>query len=286
MATPKLLGSPEPEDRDRDPELPEDVPMTIWEHLRDLRKRLVLALLGMVPGVVVAWVYRAELLDFLVGPLAKAWVKLGLGVPTLHISNPVDLFVAYVRFEVEIGMIAASPWIAYQAWCFIAPGLFSREKAYAIPFALASAVFFAGGAFFGYIVVFPIGFESLLGMTGMLPSNIVKVEPTIMINEYLGFATQMLLGFGIVFEVPVVVCFLALAGVVDWKQLLKFGRWWVALAAVVSAVLTPSPDVGSQLMMMTPLIVLYFAAIGIAYLVGPKPSKPDEDLDSGAAGAS
>jgi sec-independent protein translocase protein TatC len=286
MATPKLLGNPEPTDREHDPELPEDVPMTIWEHLRDLRKRLILSLLGMLPGVGVAWAYRAELLDFLVGPLAKAWVKLGLGVPTLHISNPVDLFVAYIRIAVVIGLIGTSPWIAYQAWCFVAPGLYSREKAYAIPFALASAVFFAGGAFFGYSVVFPIGFESLLGMTGMLPSHVVKVQPTIMINEYLGFATQMLLGFGIVFEVPVVVCFLALAGVVDWKQLLKFGRWWIAVASILSAVLTPSPDVGSQLMMMTPLVVLYFAAIGVAYLIGPKPSKENEDPDSGASGAS
>jgi sec-independent protein translocase protein TatC len=262
-----------------DPELPEDVPMTIWEHLRELRKRLIASLLGMIPGIAVAWTFRAELLDFLVVPLAKAWLKLGLGQPTLNFSNPVDVFVAYVRIAFVIGLIISSPWIAYQAWSFIAPGLYSREKAYAIPFALASAFFFAGGAFFGYVVVFPIGFESLLGMAGMLPSNVVNVAPTIMIDQYLGFATQMLLGFGVVFEVPVVVCFLALAGVVDWRQLLKFGRWWVALAAVISAVLTPSPDVGSQLMMMTPLIVLYFAAIGVAYVVGPKPIKdeaPDE----------
>jgi sec-independent protein translocase protein TatC len=91
-----------------------------------------------------------------------------------------------------------------------------------------------------------------------------------MIDEYLSFATQMLLGFGVVFEVPVVVAFLAVAQLVNWKQLLKFGRWWILLASIIAAVLTPSPDVGSQLMMMTPLVVLYFAAVGIAYLVGPK----------------
>src|SRR6185436_11097465 len=156
-------------------------------------------------------------------------VKLGgFGKPKLTFAGPADVFVAYMKISLIVGLIFASPWIAYQMWAFVAPGLYSREKAYAIPFALASAVFFVGGAFFGYATVFPVGFESLLGMTGMLPSNVVKVQPTIMINEYLGFATQMLLGFGIVFEVPVVVCFLALAGVVDWKQLLKFGRWWIA----------------------------------------------------------
>ena len=267
-----------------DPELPNDVPMTIWEHLRELRKRLIASVLGLIPGVVVAWIYREELLDFLAKPLALAWLKLGRGVPTLHISNPVDLFVAYIRIAFVVGLILSSPFVAYQVWAFIAPGLYSREKAYAVPFALASAIFFAGGAFFGYAVVFPVGFESLLGMTGMLPSKVVNVAPTIMIDEYLSFSTQMLLGFGVVFEVPVVVCFLALAGIVNWRQLLKFGRWWVALASVIAGVLTPSPDVGSQLMMMTPLVVLYFLAVGIAYLIGPKaPSEDKADDDDDAA---
>jgi sec-independent protein translocase protein TatC len=249
---------------------PQDVPMTVWEHLGELRTRLIWSLVGVIPGIAAAWSLRERLLDFLVAPLAKAWLKLGMGQPTLHFSNPVDPFVAYLRIAVIVGVIFASPWVAYQAWAFIAPGLYRREKAYAIPFALASAVFFAGGAFFGYAVVFPVGFESLLAMSGMLPSHLVKVAPTIMIDEYLSFATQMLLGFGVVFEVPVVVAFLALAGLVNWKQLMRFGRWWILLASIIAAVLTPSPDVGSQLMMMTPLIVLYFAAVGIAYLIGPK----------------
>jgi sec-independent protein translocase protein TatC len=255
----------------------DDVPMTIWEHLRDLRKRLVASLLGTLPCVVLAWSLREQLLDFLVAPLAKAWVHLGLGQPELHFASPVDPFIAYMRIAVVVGLIFASPWVAYQAWAFIAPGLYSREKIYAIPFAMASAVFFAGGAFFGYAVVFPVGFESLLGMSGMLPSHIVKVSPTIMIDEYLSFATQMLLGFGVVFEVPVVVSFLALAGIVNWKQLLKFGRYWVLVASVIAAVLTPSPDVGSQLMMMGPLVVLYYAAVGVAYLIGPKPPEATPD---------
>ena len=143
----------------------------------------------------------------------------------------------------------ASPWVFYQIWSFIAPGLYDKEKAYAIPFALASAVFFAGGAFFGYSVVFPLGFESLLGMGGMLPSHLIKVQPTIMIDQYLTFATRMLLAFGVVFEVPVVGDFLAMAGIVNWKQLLTFGRYWILLASIIAALLTP-PDVGSMMMML------------------------------------
>jgi sec-independent protein translocase protein TatC len=250
-------------------ELPEDVPMTVWEHLAELRKRLVRAILGVIPGMMIAWELREQLLDFLVLPLTKAWIKLGLGEPTLHFANPVDPFVAYLQISVVVGLIFASPWVFYQIWCFVAPGLYEREKAYAIPFALASAVFFAGGAFFGYAVVFPLGFESLLGMAGMLPSHLVKVQPTIMINEYLTFSTRMLLAFGVVFEVPVVITFLALAELVNWKQLLAFGRYWVLIASVLAAVLTP-PDVGSMMLMLAPLVALYYLSVGVAYFLGPK----------------
>lgn len=252
-----------------DPELPADVPMTVWDHLRDLRKRIVLSLLGALPCMAIAWQLREELLDFLVQPLTKAWLKLGLGEPTLHFANPIDLFVAYLQISIVIGLLIASPWVFYQIWSFIAPGLYDREKAYAIPFSIASALFFTGGAFFGYSIVFPLGFESLLGMSGMLPSNVLKIQPTIMINEYMTFATRMLLAFGVVFEVPVVITFLALAQLVNWKQLLAFGRYWVMVAAIIASVLTP-PDVGSMMMMLAPLLVLYYLSVGVAYFVGPK----------------
>jgi sec-independent protein translocase protein TatC len=266
------------------PELepPDDEPMTVFEHLGELRTRLIRSLLGILPGIALAWGLREQLLDFLVAPLSTAWMKLKLGEPTLHFANPVDLFVAYFKIAVMCGLIFASPWIAYQMWSFVAPGLYSREKMYAVPFALASAVFFAGGAFFGYAEVFPFGFESLLGMSGMLPSHIVRVQPTIMIDEYLGFATGMLLAFGVVFEVPVVLTFMAFAGVVNWKQLLAFSRYWILIASILAAVLTPSPDVGSMLMMMGPLVVLYYMSVAIAYFIGPK-VEPDDETDTADA---
>jgi sec-independent protein translocase protein TatC len=255
-------------------ELPEDVPMTVWEHIAELRKRLVRAMLGVLPGMFIAWEIREELLDFLVRPMTKAWLKLGLGEPTLHFANPVDPFVAYLTISVVVGALFASPWVFYQIWCFIAPGLYDKEKRYAIPFALVSALFFCGGAFFGYSVVFPLGFESLLGMAGMLPSKLIKVQPTIMISEYLTFSTRLLLAFGVVFEVPVVISFLALAQLVNWKQLLSFGRYWVLIASVLAAVLTP-PDVGSMLMMLGPLVALYYMSVGVAYFIGPKVQEPE-----------
>jgi sec-independent protein translocase protein TatC len=199
-----------------------------------------------------------------------------LGEPTVHFANPVDPFVAYMKIAVVCGFLIASPWVFYQIWAFIAPGLYRKERVYALPFVLASTVFFAGGAFFGYRVVFPLGFETLLGMSGMLPSATMRVQPTIMLDEYMTFATHMLLAFGVVFEVPVIVTFLALVGIVNWRQLLAFGRWWVVIASIVAAVLTP-PDVGSQMMMMVPLVVLYFLSVLLAYFFGPKVPKAKAD---------
>lgn len=253
----------------------DDTPMTVIEHLRELRSRIIKSLIGVLPGMVIAWEYKEYLLEFLLAPLTQAFRTLGLGEPTINFANPVDPFVAYMKISGVCGVLLATPWIFYQAWSFVAPGLYKRERGLALPFVLASTVFFAGGAFFGYAVVFPMGFATLLGLSGMLPSATMRVQPMLMLTEYMDFATRMLLAFGVVFEVPVVVTFLSLAGIVNWRQLLAFGRWWVVIASIVSAILTP-PDVGSQMMMMVPLVALYFLSVLLAYLFGPKVQKIDK----------
>ncbi len=248
-------------------DLPEDdVEMGFFDHLGELRTRIIRAIWGILPGMGVAWIFREELLDLLVRPLVHAFGRLKLGPPQIHFSSPVDVFVAYLKIAVVAGLLASAPWLFWQVWGFVAPGLYRREKLLAIPFVIASTICFAGGAAFGYLVVFPMAFETLLGFAGVLPSHNLTVTPTLMINDYLTFCTRMLLAFGVVFEVPVVVTFLAAAGIVDWKQLLKFGRWWVLIATLLAAFLTP-PDVGSQLMMLVPLVVLYFLSVGVAFLI-------------------
>jgi sec-independent protein translocase protein TatC len=252
------------------PEAPEDDrEMGFFEHLTELRVRVIRAVLGIIPGVALAWIYKAEILELIVRPMTLAWQDLDLGEPALHFANPVDPFVSYMQLALVVGLMVASPWIFWQLWAFVSPGLYRRERKLAIPFVIASTACFAGGGLFGYFVVFPLGFETFLGFAGMLPSGTIKIQPTIMMTEYLSFATTMLLAFGVVFEVPVVITFLAAAGIVNAKQLLKFSRWWILIAAIVAAVLTP-PDVTSQLAMLGPLIVLYFVAVGLAFLFGSK----------------
>jgi sec-independent protein translocase protein TatC len=266
-----------------DPE--DDVEMTFFEHLGELRNRLVRALWGVIPGMVIAWMFKEQLLDLLTRPLVAAWHRLDLGDPQLHFANPIDPFVAYMKIAVVCGLIFGSPWAFYQLWQFVAPGLYRSEKRLALPFVLSSTLFFVGGAFFGYLFVFPLAFETFLGFAGMLPQGDIRLQPTIMMGEYLDFSVRMLLAFGVTFEVPVVVTFLAFAGIVNWRQLLGFTRWWVVISAVIAALLTP-PDVGSQMMMLVPLVVLYLLSILLAWMFGPKvPSAAELKAAEAAAAA-
>ncbi len=252
--------APRPED---------DVEMSFFEHVAELRKRLLHALLGMVPAVAVSWFFKERLLAFLLRPWVLAWERRGLGPPRIHFAHPVEPFVAYLKIALVAGFLFASPWVFWQLWKFVAPGLYRHEKRLAVPFVLGASVCFVGGAFFGYEVIFPFAFETFLGLAGKLPGGELSLEATIMVGEYLSFATRMLLAFGVVFEIPVVVVLLSALGLVTWRRLLAFGRWWVLVAAVLSAILTP-PDVGSQLLMIGPLVFLYYLSVGLAAVFGPK----------------
>jgi len=259
----------------------EDVPMTVLEHIGELRSRLIKGLVGVVPAVAVCWGYRIQLLGFLLEPFSIAYRRLGLGEKAvMNYSNPPEMFTTYMKISIVCGLMLASPWVFYQLWAFIAPGLYRRERMYAIPFVVASSVFFAGGAFFAYSALMPSMYETLLGMGGEIPDSSLLIQPMMMITQNLAFATQVLLAFGVVFEVPVVVTFLALAGVVNWRQLLAFGRWWAVIASVLAAVLTPTPDAGSMLLMLVPLIVLYYLSVLLAYLFGPKADASDQTASS------
>lgn len=260
----------------------DDVEMGFFEHLGELRKRIIRVLWGLIPGVVVGWIFREWILDFLLGPLGVALQAQGIDEPQIHFKGLTDPFVAYVKIALITGLLASAPWTFHQIWAFVSPGLYRREKWLAVPFVIFSTVCFAGGAVFGYVVVFPLGFGALLEFSGPLPTGSIGLTPTIMINEYLTFVTRMLLAFGLVFEIPVVVTFLAAAGIVDWKQLLKFGRWWIVLAAVLASILTP-PDVGSQVLMLGPLIFLYYFSVLLAFFFGWRRKKA-EDAAEGDGG--
>ena len=259
-------GAPE-NDEDPTGARPEDeVEMGFFEHLGELRTRLIRSVLGAIPTTALAWMFRQELLEALLEPWRQAWQKLGLDSPRIHYAAPADMFLVYLKNSAIAGLVLASPWVFYQLWGFVSPGLYRREKRMAVPFVLASTLCFVGGVSFGYYIVFPEAFRTLLEFAEQLPSGQVSIEPTVMITEYMSFVTRLLLGFGLVFEVPVVITTLSALNIVSARGLLSFGRWWLLVAGVISAFLTP-PDVGSQLLMLFPLMLLYFISIGIAFAI-------------------
>ncbi len=264
---PKKPAASDPED---------DVEMSFMDHLVELRKYLVRSVWGFIPGIAIAWLYREEILMFLAYPFVHAYAELGLGQASLHFSNPADLLVQYMLISLVCGGLFGSPWAFAQLWQFIAPGLYRREKMMAIPFVLASTVFFVGGAFFGYWFVLPPAFTALLSFAGDLTPIGLRLEPTIMIDQYLDVSLRLLVALGVTFEEPILIGFIAYIGLVNWKQLLQFSRWWVVIASVISAVLTPTPDVATMMLVMVPLIVLYYLGILFAYLVGPTPPSAAE----------
>jgi sec-independent protein translocase protein TatC len=247
---------------------PEEHAMTFWEHLEELRSRIVKALLAGLIGSGVCWYYREKLLVWLTKPFMDAWNTGHLGgKASLHFPAPASLFIAYIKIAVIGGIVMALPVILYQLWAFIAPGLYSKEKRLAIPFVVASYGLFAAGAYFGWKLVFPLAFQYLLGFSGPVGNEGFEVTPTVMIDDYIEFVSRMLLAFGAVFELPVLIFFLSIAGIVNHVQLWKFFRYFIVIAFVLAAVITP-PDVTSQILLAVPLILLYLVSIGIAWLVG------------------
>jgi sec-independent protein translocase protein TatC len=239
--------------------------MTFWEHLQELRVRLIRMVLGFLVGAAVAWYFKETLLVILTKPYVDGWSSEGTR-PSLHFSDPAGLFVSYVKISMLGGFVLSLPLQLYQIWAFIAPGLYAKEKWLAVPFVLLSCVLFCTGAFFGWKFVFPVAFEYLLQYAEIPLGSALEVHPTVMIESYLSFITQALLAFGVVFEIPVVVFFLAFIGVVDHTHLIKFFRYFIVIAFIVAAVITP-PDPLSQLLLAAPLIGLYVISIGIAWFI-------------------
>lgn len=256
---------------------PEEHTMTFWEHLEELRSRLLRMLGAFFIGSIIAWVFREKLLLWLTLPYIDGWQAGGIGgKASLHFPAPAALFVAYLQIALLGGFTLALPIVLYQVWAFVAPGLYSSEKKLALPFVLSSCLLFALGGYFCLRIACPLAFQYLLGFSGSIGdqtlSQTLEVTPTVMVGDYIEFVLRMLIAFGAVFELPVLISFLALAGIVNHRQLIGFFRYFVVIAFVVAAVITP-PDVTSQFLLALPLCALYGVSIGIAWLFDRARSK-------------
>lgn len=265
----------EPDESDKQGEDPDKHQMTIWEHLEELRSRIVKMMLAFLLGAGLAWWKKEDLLRLLTEPYVIG------GGKALYFPAPAALFIEYVRLSAIAGVIFALPIMLYQIWAFVAPGLYSREKRLAIPFVVSSCALFAAGGYFGWRFAFPVAFKFLLSFEGQLSPQ-MKVQDNVMVGEYLSFVTHLLLAFGLMAELPILAFFLSVAGIVTHKHLIKFFRYFIVLAFVVAAVLTP-PDPISQLMLAIPLILLYVVSIGVAYVFSRRPKEEAESESENAA---
>jgi sec-independent protein translocase protein TatC len=243
--------------------------MPLTAHLEELRTRLVRALLAIAVGAVACWLVIANLVAFLLAPLEQLRPAESLVIGT----GLTEAFFTKLKVAVIGGIFLSSPVVFYQAWRFVAPGLYERERRVALPFSVAASFFFVAGAAFCYWLVFPVAFEFFLKEFGS-----IGVAAQIRVSEYLTFASRMLLAFGVTFELPVATFFLARIGLVTHRTLIDWWRYAVVVIFVVASVLTPGPDVASQFLMATPLLILYGLSIGVAY-VAARPA-PAEDTTS------
>jgi sec-independent protein translocase protein TatC len=233
-------------------------------HLEELRKRLIICFASVGIGFVLSYGFKEKLFQILTRPLIGV---MQTGDKLIFTGLP-EAFFTYLKVAFLSGIILAAPVLFYQFWMFVAPGLYDKEKRFMFPIVFLSTVFFVGGAFFGYFIVFPYGFKFFLGFA----SDIIKPLPSM--REYLSFASKLLLAFGLVFELPLIITFLAKLGMVSVSFLKKNRKYALLLFFVGAAILTP-PDVVTQIMMALPLMVLYEISIVGAKIFGKK--KPAED---------
>jgi len=247
---------------------------TLFEHLDELRKRLMWAIVALALGVVVAAVFNGLVFDLLLYPL-KQVRGLDPAAYKLTTFSPAEPFMTSLKIWVVVGIMLAAPFLIWQMWAYVGPAFTSTEKRYFYPVVIATTALFLGGVVFGYLVVLPKGLQFLLGF-GSGNFNIQNRA-----SDYFTFVALFVLAFGAVFEMPVVLVLLAKVGVLDDKFLRKYRRHAILINAVVAAVITPSQDAFSMLAMFIPLVILYEISIPLARLVQPKREAAAGGVDAG-----
>jgi len=233
--------------------------LSFVEHLEELRKRIIICLIAVAIGFAVSYAFAKKIFAFLSIPLRKALPP----ESSLIFTGPTEAFLTYLKTALVAGLFVATPVVLYQIWKFIAPGLYEREKTYVVPFVFSSSILFIGGALFGYFFVFPFAFQFLLGFS----SESLRALPSM--REYFSLAVKLLLAFGLTFETPVFIFFLAKVGIVNYAMLRRFRKYAIVLAFVIGAILTP-PDVFTQVMMAVPLLILFELSILVTRIFGKK----------------
>ena len=227
--------------------------MPFLNHLEELRWRLLKSFLTIVIATVVAFYFSEQIMQFIIAPL---------GDRKLYFTEVTGSFYAFLKLSLLTGVLAASPVVFYQLWAFVSPGLYSKEKMQILPLVFISTLLFLVGAGFCYYTVLPYSLKFLIGFSGDL------LSPLITVGSFISFAGMLMLAFGICFQLPVAAYFLGRIGLINPTILRKGRRYAVILILIFAAILTPSPDVATQLMLAVPLYLLYEVSIIIVRFTG------------------
>ncbi len=244
----------------------DDRTMPLLGHLEELRWGIVKSFLAIALAFMPTYAYVTALFALLLRPLQQ----LPDAPPVVGLA-PAEAFFAKLKVAFISAIFVASPVVFYQLWQFVAPGLYQNEKRYVIPFVLFASIFFLLGAGFCYEVVLPVAYGFFLE-----EYKTIGVQATLRISEYFSFTSRMLLAFGVTFELPVLTFFFARVGLITHRTLMDFFRYSVVVIFIVAAVLTPGPDVASQLLLAGPLLLLYVVSIGVAYMFGTQKGENEE----------
>lgn len=223
---------------------------SLVEHLGELRIRLIRAAFAIIIASVISYAYSEQIFNWIRGPILPHLKNMGL-----VFTAPMDKFMAHIKVALFTGILSSSPFWFYQIWQFIAPGLYKQERRYAMAFISSAVVLFLMGVGICYFAVLPVTFEFLLGFGGSVD------QPMITIGEYISFFTTIHLAFGLAFELPLILVVLGMLGVVSQSFLRDKRRYAVVILSVFAAVVTPSPDAVTMLLMLVPLVVLYEVAV-------------------------
>ena len=237
--------------------------MSFMGHLEELRKRILLMLAGTGVAFVLSLFFSNELWLAVSAPAVDALRQLGVNPPNLVQISPMDGFnIIWMKLPILCSIFIASPWILYQVWAFIAPGLYKRERRWAAPFVICSAGLFIAGGAFAYFVAFRYGLKFLLGIS--IGSH---VSPMPSMVDYFDLFVNVMLGIGLVFEIPILIFFLTLLRIVTPSFLIKHSRYAILAIVIIAAVVTPTPDVFNLMLFATPMILLFYIGIFASYLL-------------------
>jgi sec-independent protein translocase protein TatC len=238
--------------------------MSFLDHLEELRKRIIHSLIGIGVAFLVSWTFADPLFDAVSRP-----IKIAAGAD-LYQTKPTEGFNLELKLAVMAAIFLASPWIMYQVWRFVAPGLYRHEKRYALPFIVFSSLLFCIGGVFGYFVAFPFAMKFLIDWGRQMHLNTI-----ISASEYFDLFVMVELGLGVVFEIPALIFILARMGLVSGGFLLRNTRYAILIAFVVAAIITPTTDIANMMVMAVPIILLYLLGVIVAYVFGKKRAVED-----------